>query len=246
MHELILLPLVGFAQACFTALVGFGGGAILMAALLMFMGPAEALPFHGMVQLCGNFTRFYLLWRHIAWHLVWRYALLIAPGGVLGMWVFQGLSERGIQVLIGSSILAMLILRELRFFRGRELPPWGFIPLGFVVGVLSVTVGVVAMFAGVFMIRKDLSNESINVTLGLFGALGHVVKIVAFGLVGFDFGKAMPSLLVMMPAVVLGTLLGRKLMDYVSERYFLLLFKATMVALCLKLVLWEGLIVYWL
>ncbi|MCZ6531470.1 MAG: sulfite exporter TauE/SafE family protein [SAR324 cluster bacterium] len=244
MNEFVLLPIVGFIQAAFTAVVGLGGGPVLLAALLIFMRPADAIPFHGMVQICATLTRVVLLWRHISWPLVWRFSLLLAPGGAVGMWVLQGLSERMILILIGSFILFMLVVREFRFLRELRLPYWGFIPLGFMVGIMVVTVGVAAIFTGAFMMRKELSKESINATLGCCGTLGHVVKITAFGLVGFDFIKAFPAFLAMLPAVVLGSLLGRVLLRYISERFFLLMFKLTMVALCLKLVLWDGVIVY--
>lgn len=242
MSELIWLPVAGLVSSTFTAAIGFGGGPIIIAVLLMFVAPARAIPLHGMVQLTANLTRFTLIRRHVCWPLVFRFGLLMAPGGALGMWVFQGMSERVIQVVIGLFILTTLLLREVRFVRERDFPRWVFIPLGFVVGALAVTTGVVALFTGAFMIRKELSKEGINATMAVFGALGHLLKIVAFGLAGFDFGAALPLYLVMVPSVLLGVVLGRTLLRYFTERVFLLAFKAAMVVLCLKLVVWEGLV----
>jgi uncharacterized membrane protein YfcA len=245
LSELVFLPAAGLVSSTLTAAIGFGGGPIIIAVLLIFVAPAEAIPLHGMVQLTANLTRFFLIWRHVAWPLVFRFALLLVPGGMLGMWVFQGLSERAIQMLIGVFILSTLAVREVRFVREREFPRWVFIPLGFVVGALAVTTGVVALFTGAFMLRKELSKEAINGTMAVFGALGHILKIAAFGWAGFDFVAALPLYFVMVPAVLLGVVLGRTLLMYFTESLFLTLFKVLMLVLCLKLVVWEGLVPLW-
>lgn len=240
--EFILLPLIGFISAILTGIVGMGGGAILIAVLLMFMAPAQAIPFHGTVQIFGNLTRVYLLHSHICWPIVLRFAAFIAPGAAAGMWVFQGLSDRTILVLIGLVILATLFSREVRFLKGREFPLWLFYPLGFVVGFMAVNVGVTAIFTGAFMVRKELSKEAINATMAMFSAMGHLCKIVAFGIVGFDFISLLPLFALMVPAVILGTAVGKYLLGRFSEEVFLRLFKLALGGLALKLVLWEGVV----
>ncbi len=246
MSEFLFLPVAGLFSSTLTAAIGFGGGPIIVGVLLLFLSPAEAIPLHGMVQLTANLTRFALIRRHVVWPLVFRFALLMVPGGILGIHIFQGLSEQAIQLLIGLLILSILALREFRFFKEREFPRWIFIPLGFVVGGLAVTTGVVAVFTGPFMIRKGLSKEAVNSTMAVFGGLGHILKIAVFGWAGFDFAAAMPLYFLLVPAVLLGVFLGRWLLAYFTEAFFLGLFKLTMLLLCLKLVVWNGLLPLWL
>lgn len=238
--ELITLAAAGFVSSAVSAVVGFGGGAILMAVVLMFMPPGLAIPFHGLVQLVANSSRVVMQRRWIAWSIALPFVLFLFPGAILGRVLFEGLSERTIFVLIGLFVLATLYSREIPFFRGRECPRWFFLPLGFGVGVLGSTVGVVGMIFAPFMDRRDLTKEGINGTLAAMAGSVHLMKIAAFGIFGFDITAHLPALAAMVPAVILGSIFGRAVLVRFSEAAFRALFKATLVALSIKLILWDG------
>lgn len=239
--ETLALAAVALGTSALTATVGLGGGVVLIAVMLMFLPPALAIPFHGALGLAANATRVTLLRDAVAWPLVWRFALLLPPGAALGMMLFQGLSERTIQVLIGLVVLATL-------YRGpaaaavAQRPRWWFLPLGFVTGALAVTVGAVGMLVGPFLLRRELRKEGVHASMAMMVSLAHLVKIVAFGAVGFPFRDMAGPLLVLVPAVVVGTWVGRRLLAHFSERWFVLAFRGTLVALALKLVVWEGVV----
>jgi len=240
---LLLLALTGLLGAAITAVAAIGGGALQIAVLLMFFAPAQAIPFHGMVQLVGNFSRIALLWRHISWPIIWRAGLLIPLGGAAGIWLFQGLPQRAIELLIGSFILVSLFTSgRMKLFRGRDAPLWMFIPLGFALGALSVTVAVVGMFSGPFMMRKDLKKEAINVSMATLASMGHVTKVVAFGSMGFPPWDFSVEFAVMVPAAILGTLLGERVLNRMSEEVFRWIFRATLATLAVKLIVWDGLL----
>ena len=240
--ELALLSCVSFFTSALTAVVGAGGGAIMIATLLLFMPPAVAIPFQGMVQLVGAGGRTLLLRRHIAWSILWRIGLFIPPGAALGLWLFQGMSQRTIELLIGSFVLLTLFSGRFRMLGTHEMPLWGFFPLGFAIGALSVTVAVVAMFSGPFMIRKDMNKQAINVTMAAVAVMGHITKIAAFGAIGFRPQQHWQPFMAMMPAILLGTYFGGRILYRMSEELFMWIFRASLTGLALKLVLWDGLI----
>lgn len=237
-----LLGLTGLLTSMLTAMIGFGGGTILIGVLLLFMSPAVAIPFHGWVQLVANGWRVFLFRRHIGWHLVGRFSLLLPFGIAVGMWLFQALPKESIQVLIGCVVLFSLFARHIRHFRGKELPLGAFVPLGFVVGILNMVAGVVAPLLGVMVIRKELDRASVVGTLGFFALAGHGLKIVAFALAGFRVGEHLPALAVMVPAVLLGGLAGKWLLNWFNERLFMIVFQVVLVLLALKLIVWEGIV----
>lgn len=241
MLQLLLLAIAGVLCSAVTVMASFGGGVVLIVVLLMFMPPAVAIPVHGLVQVVSNISRVYLFRQGIPVPLVWRYSLLLAPGAALGMVAFQGLSEQAIKMMIGVFALGTLLLRGSRTFGEIRFPRWSFIPLGFVVGVLSVNIGAVGVLFGTFLIRQDLSKEAVNGTNAAFSLIGHLIKVAAFGLVGFNFGAHLPILFTLWGAVVTGTLLGKRLHARISERTFVLLFNTVMAVLALRLILWEGL-----
>jgi len=238
--DIAFLSLVAFCTSAMTAVTGSGGGTILIAILLQFMPPAAAIPVHGVVQLASNAWRTWLFRRHMAWHLIWRFALLVPAGIAVGLWLFQGMSPQTVQILIGCFILVTLFTRQIRRFRERELPLWAFIPMGFFVGVLNMIVGVVAPVIGVLIIRKELTKDYYVGTLGFFAVLSNFFKLVGFMLAGFSVLEYGPAMLAMIPAVLIGTSIGKVLLGRLSERVFMIIFKVMLVALALKLIVWDS------
>lgn len=243
---LALLAFTTIFSSAISAVTGIGGGSLLIAVLLLFFPPAQAIPFHGMVQMVGTISRISLMRRHIHWPILWRVTLLMPVGAALGIWLFQGLPPRVIEMTIGVFVLMSLFTARLRLFRERDMPLWGFFPLGLLIGAMSVTVAVVAMFSGPFMMRKDLNRQAINVTMATLATVGHVLKVAAFGAIGFNPLHFLIPLLVMMPTMVLGTVLGERVLRRLSEDVFRWLFRVTLGGLALKLILWDGLLQAWM
>ena len=239
--EIALLAIAAFSTSALTAVVGAGGGTALIALMLLVIPPAAAIPAHGVVQLASNVTRSWLLRRYLAWPIIWRFALLLPLGVVLGLWLFQGLPAAVIQLLIGGFVLITLALPYVEQFGIRETPLWAFIPVGFVTGCLNMIVGVIAPILGAIIVRRDLKKEQIVGTLGFFGVIGNLFKITGFTLVGFSFAKYWPLLTVMVPAAVIGARVGRILLSKVDERLFLVCFRLMLGALALKLIILDGL-----
>ena len=73
----ILLTVLSFFTALMTSIAGAGGGTILLAAMLQFMNPAEAIPVHGVIQLSSNLTRIWLLRNFVIWKIVLKFSLLL-------------------------------------------------------------------------------------------------------------------------------------------------------------------------
>ena len=243
--EISLLTAAAFCTSALTSVVGAGGGTALIALMLQVMSPAAAIPVHGVVQLASNTTRVFLFWSHMAWPIIARFASLMPFGVALGLWLFQGLPKEVIQILIGCVVLLTLATRELERFRGKDLPLWAFVPVGFVTGTLNMIVGVVAPILGVLVIRNDLTKEQVVGTLGFFGFVGNLLKIAGFTLIGFSFVEYGPTMLCMIPAAIIGTRVGRAVLSNVNDRYFVIAFRIMLIALALKLIVYDGLVRFW-
>ena len=102
-------------------------------------------------------------------------------------------------------------------------------------------VGVIAPILGAIIVRRDLKKEEIVGTLGFFGVIGNLFKIIGFTFVGFSFAKYWPLLAVMVPAAVLGARVGRMFLSRVDERLFLICFRLMLGMLALKLIIVDGL-----
>jgi uncharacterized membrane protein YfcA len=243
--DIVILGSAAFFTSAMTAVVGSGGGTILIALMLQFMPPVAAIPVHGVVQLASNVWRTWLFRRNLAWHLIWRFALLVPAGIAVGLWLFQGLPAEAVKLLIGCFIIVTLFARRLGRLRDKDLPLWAFFPMGFFVGVLNMIVGVVAPVIGVLIIRKELSKEDYVGTLGFYGVLTNGFKLAGFMLAGFSVVEYGPAILAMVPAVLAGTWAGKRLLGRLSERVFMIVFQTALIALALKLIVWDGAMAWW-
>lgn len=239
--DIAILVVATVLSSALTAVVGAGGGTFLLALMLLHMPPAEAIPAHGVVQMVSNIARTWLLRRHLAWPIVWRFTAPLPAGSALGLWLFHLLPEAVVRILIGGMILLTLALQRLRRMRERDMPIWGFVPLGFVTGALNMIVGVIGPVLGAFMVRKDLRKEQIVGTLGLFGVAGNLVKLVGFTLAGASLGRHAPLLAAMSVAGLFGNVIGRHVLDRLDEQLFRLAFQAVLIGLAAKLILVDGL-----
>ena len=106
-------------------------------------------------------------------------------------------------------------------------------------------VGVVAPILGVLVIRNDLTKEQVVGTLGFFGFVGNLLKIAGFTLIGFSFVEYGPTMLCMIPAAIIGTRVGRTVLSNVNDRYFVIAFRIMLIALALKLIVYDGLVRFW-
>jgi uncharacterized membrane protein YfcA len=239
--DISLLTGAAFFTSALTAVAGAGGGTILIALMLLFMPPAAAIPAHGVVQLVSNTWRVWLFRKHMAWPLIIRFSALMPLGVWLGLWLFQEMPKELVQVLIGCFVLLTLFLRHLKRFAPKEFPLWAFVPLGFVTGAITPTIMFSAPVLGVLIIRKDLKKEDVVGTLGFFGFIGNLLKIAAFTLVGFSFAEYGLLLVLMNIAVIVGTSVGKKVLSGFDEKTFLWVFNAMLIALALKLIVFDGL-----
>jgi len=103
--DFVLLCGAAFATAVLSAVVGMAGGITLLAAMLLWLPPLVVIPLHGVIQLASNGSRTWFQRRHARFDILWRYALLLLPGGVAGLAVARSLPEEGLRAAIAGFVL---------------------------------------------------------------------------------------------------------------------------------------------
>ena len=77
-------------------------------------------------------------------------------------------------------------------------------------------------------------------------SLAHVMKIAAFSAFGLSLWERWPEMLITIPAIVLGTIAGKRALHRLDEARFRRLFQAMLLTLALKTIFWDGLLKPWL
>jgi len=234
-----LLWLVAFATAVLSAIVGMAGGMTLLAVMLLFLPPLVVIPLHGVIQLAANTSRTWIQRSHVDRSILWRFAVPLLPIGVLTLTFARALPEDSLRVGIGAFVLlatwapGLLLLgaapeqldRQRRFFG-----------LGALAGAMNMTIGASGPLIAPFFLGLGLSRQALVGTKAACQAAGHLAKILLFGVVGFAFAEHGLFLVGAVAAVIAGTWLGSRILEHVSERAFVTLYRTVLTLIAIRLV----------
>jgi uncharacterized membrane protein YfcA len=239
--DLAILCGAALATSILSAIIGMAGGIVLLSVMLLYFEPLAAIPLHGVIQLVSNSSRTFIQRLHVQWGLVWCYALLLLPMAALGLYLAMALPPDAATALIGVFVL-VATWRPRWLMMGthpeQTNPRRRFVLLGGVIGFLQMTVGATGPLIAPFFLNLGLERRAVVGTKAAVQTLGHVTKILLFGIVGFAYPQYVVLLAAMCGCVILGTWIGSRLLDRVNERAFVLLFKGALTLIAVRLVVW--------
>lgn len=231
----VTLTLAALLTSIISGILGMGGGMTLLGVMAIVLPPAQVVPLHGVVQLFSNSTRTIVFIRHVAWRLVLPYV----PALVIGLWlatlVWSGDRLDWFRPGIGVFVLAFLVMRR-RKPTLRKLPIYFFPFLGVAAGFISVFVGATGPFIAPFFLRDDLEKEEVIATKAICQSASHLLKVPAFLSLGFDYAPHLELLVILTATVVVGTVIGKKLLSRLSSETFVRLFEIVLAAIAVYLI----------
>jgi len=242
----ITLALAALVCSIISGVLGMGGGTLLLATLFCFLHHREAIPLHGAVQLVSNSTRLVAFIRHVDWKTVGLYACGALPGMVIGAWLLKSLgqperSEPYLKALVGAYVLVLTFLPKPKKRVEERRYDWTL--LGLAAGVVGLFVGAVGPLIAPLFARRNFVKERLVATKAVCQALLHLPKIPIFIWLGhFNYPRFGLLLLVMCLVVIPGTLIGKRLLVYVSAELFTRLYRLALVVAGLKVLVFDGLL----
>ncbi|MGQ0620943.1 MAG: sulfite exporter TauE/SafE family protein [Panacagrimonas sp.] len=230
-----LLIAVGFLTAALSGVAGLGGGTILIGVLFALgMAPIEAVPLFAVVQFVSNSSRTIAYVKHVEWRGAGWFTLAAVPATFL-LAPYAALADADVVRLI----LAGLILASLVPTRdgAAPLPPRSsFVLAGLLNGSLGMFVGATGLFVGRLFLRPEWRKETTIGTLAFTQTLGHGLRALAYGFVGYSAFTRPHLLLGLSLAVIAGTWAGKQFNQRLSEEHFALVFKVILLVLSIKLI----------
>ncbi len=235
-----MLVVVTLLTSTLSAIVGMAGGITLLSVMMLFIAPLHAIPLHGIVQFVANGSRTVAQRQHVRWDLLARYAVLAFPLGFVGLAVAKGIPADLLKALIGVFVLvATWRPGWLMFGQHPEQsdPRRRFLVLGGVTGVLNVVIGATGPLIAPFFLNLGLTRQGIVGTQAACQMAGHLAKIAVFVIGGFVLLPYAPLLAWMIPAAIVGTWAGSRMLDRVDERRFKIVYKTILSLIALELVI---------
>lgn len=203
---------------------GMAGGLMLMGALALVLPVAAAMVTHGAVQFVSNGWRAVLHRAHINWAIIGFYALGSAlAAGALAFLTYNP-TKAWVYLMLGL-VPGLAWLPKGRFNLDAAKPAHA-VACGFFVSGLNVVAGVSGPLLDVFFVRTEMTRHQIVATKAATQAFSHTIKMAFYGVPLFASAQAtgLPPwwfFVLAAPLAMLGTVLGGRVLDRMSDLNFL-------------------------
>jgi len=231
----LLLTTIAFLTSMISAVVGFGGGVMLMAILVsLAVLPINALiPVHGLTQISSNLSRAYFGYKDIQYEVIPKFLL----GSIVGISLFTGiltiLSLEYVPLFIGSYILLSLWSKK---FNERIKRYENYYIIGFFQTGLSMVVGATGPLTMTLLFKDYNDKNKVVATGAALMSITHLSKIIVFTYFGFVFFDYLWIIIAMVLGAIFGSFVGTKLRHLIDGKKFTIILKVLLTTLALKII----------
>ena len=226
--NILLMGGGAFVASALAAVTGFGGAAVLLPILVLIFGVRDAIPILTVAQLIGNGSRVWFNRSELVLPVVGWFALGGVPAALVGGVLFASAPLSFLKRLLGIFLLGTVAYRHLGKQKSLRLPLRGFAVIGAVFSFLSALLGSVGPIMAPFFLAYGLVKGAYIGTEAFATVVMHVTKLVAYGGTAILTLQSVAAGLALGPIMVLGSFIGKKILDRVPERLFVLLIEGTL------------------
>ncbi|UJF18185.1 sulfite exporter TauE/SafE family protein [Vibrio sp. SS-MA-C1-2] len=214
--EIIILSSLTFFTSAFTAIVGAGGGLVLLTLLPQWLAPAVIIPVHGVVQLFSNLSRAYFMKNSIDRSVIPLFIVGCTTGAIAGGLILKQISLEYIPLIMGIYVLLNLWCKPaMKLFSQVE----SLFLLGAIQGSIGLFIGAPGPLIISAMKKKYSNHQQLVATTAIFTAFSHMTKLVIYILLGFAFINYLPLITFMIIAAIAGSYVGKKLQGKANIKY---------------------------
>ncbi len=232
--SVLLLLASSLLTSMLSAAFGLGGGVALLAIMTLFLPITSVIPLHGVIQAGSNLSRLALLLQYVDWRTVTAFTLGTLLGVAAGSLVLIELPTGLPELILGLFIVWTLSGLQPRLATGRRQAA---LTLGGVgTGFATLFVGATGPLVAAVLRILRLQRHRHVATFAACMVLQHLTKIVAFALLGFSLAPWLPFLAGMLMTGLLGTWLGRQVLDRLDEAVFRVVLSGILALLAARLI----------
>lgn len=206
-----------------------GGAAVLLPILVLVFGVRDAIPILTVAQLIGNGSRVWFNRREVDLPVVGWFAVGGVPAALVGGVLFATAPLGFLKRLLGIFLLATVAYRRVGKASGLRPSLRGFAIMGAVFSFLSALLGSVGPIMAPFFLAYGLIKGAYIGTEAFATVVMHVTKLVAYGGMSVLTLNGVIAGLALGPIMIFGSFVGKKILDRIPERLFVLLIEATLI-----------------
>lgn len=208
------------------------GGALIILAVTSFVLPVGAIvPIHSTLLIGSTSSRTLFFWRDIDWTIAAPFLAGSVIAVAIGSRLYVELPETIIATAISFVMLFAIWLPEIRW-RPKLEHPWAIV--GFIHSFLSTLFAYGALFHAIIL-HTGLKKRQIVATMAASLTGMSILKITGYSLNGFDYTPYLRTIIVAIAAAILGTWIGKMIVDRISEYVFRAAFRSLVTLTALRL-----------
>ena len=232
MTELIL-ALVTFLTSTITAVVGIGGGMMLIAIMPLFLPLNALIPVHGLTQISSNLSRAVFGYKDVQYEVIPKFLI----GSFIGIGIFTGIlnliSLEYVPLFIGAYILLSLWSAK---FNEKIKKYENYFLAGFFQTGLSMVVGATGPLTMTLLLKDYKDKDKVVATSAALMSITHILKVFVFTYFGFVFFDYIEIIFAMIIGSIAGSWLGTKLRDKIDAKKFTIVLKVLLTVLAIKVI----------
>lgn len=218
-----------FAASLLGSVAGSGGTAVLLPVLVLYFGVKEGIPILTIANLVSNLSRVVFNRREIVLPVVGWFSLGAIPLAIGGAVLFTVAAPTLLVRLLGGFLLVTVLWRRLRPRPPRlEGAAW-FLPLGAVFGLLAGLLEGVGPLMAPFFLAHGLLRGAYIGTDALASTFMQVAKLAVFGGSAILTPPVLLAGLLLAPFMIGGAFAGRRLVERLPERAFVVIIDLTLI-----------------
>lgn len=232
----VALVLFSALTSFVTAAAGIGGGIMMVAVMAVLMPTHAVIPVHGVVQIGSNGGRTAIMLRNVQWQVI----LPFCAGSVVGAGI-GGLTVVELPPAILNIGLAFFILYSV------WVPPmtapgrFKVVATGAFSSFLTMFFGATGTFVSAMVKSMRLGRLEHVATHSACMVAQHFIKVIAFGLLGFNFAPYAGLIVAMIVSGFLGTVIGKHVLLKMNDVLFHRVLAVVLSLLAVRL-LYEGVV----
>ncbi|MCG3674783.1 sulfite exporter TauE/SafE family protein [Aliarcobacter butzleri] len=228
------LGVITFLTSVIAAVVGIGGGMMLIAILPSFLPVNALIPVHGLTQVSSNLSRAIFGYKDVQYEVVPKFLI----GSILGIAFFVGIlnfiSLEYVPLFIGVYILLSLWSQK---FNEKIKRYENYYLVGFFQTGLSMVVGATGPLTMTLLFKDYNDKDKVVATGAALMSITHFLKVVVFIYFGFVFFDYIWIIISMIIGAVVGSFVGTKLRNIIDGKRFTIILKVLLTILALNLII---------
>lgn len=213
------LIFAAWLAATVSGAAGFGGALILLPMLTHVAGAKEAIPILTLAQLMGNLSRAGFGFHDIRWRPVVLFCAGAVPASALGAWLFVSLPSAVVMRFLGAFLLGMVAFRRSRWGKA-PIAEGVLAPAGAGVGLLSALAGSAGPLGAALFLGLHLPPAAYVASEAVTATAMHVTKAVVYSRFTLLNPRDAALGVLLGSAMVLGSWMGRRIIEQLSRAWF--------------------------